>query len=228
MFGFESTFTQNSFWANMGAHVLPIWEMICNMERDDVAHHADPRVARNGEYTNSDRYEREAGTKAFTIASVKDLVSTPDDYLGQPAKVPATNPVKRKRRSTSGTEDQSEPSNAGNVPMMPNPVFDADAIINSTSTKLIPFYRGLTVPETMYARKTRNDARNRSRSERTAEEIQKEKEQNAEYYRNNKAKVAAVRGMAEWWDEERRKKRQFEKELKKYANVPRDDQDIDG
>ncbi|KAF6830130.1 hypothetical protein CPLU01_07545 [Colletotrichum plurivorum] len=36
-------------------------------------------------------------------------------------------------------EDQSEPSKAGNVPMMPNPVFDADAIINSTSTELIPF-----------------------------------------------------------------------------------------
>ncbi|KAF6830129.1 hypothetical protein CPLU01_07544 [Colletotrichum plurivorum] len=80
----------------------------------------------------------------------------------------------------------------------------------------------------MYARKIRNDARNRSRSERTAEEIQKEKEKNAEYYRNNKAKAAAVPGMAERLNEERRKKRQFEKELKKYANVPRDDQDIDG
>ncbi|WYZ36656.1 hypothetical protein EsH8_II_000162 [Colletotrichum jinshuiense] len=124
----------------------------------------------------------------------------PTWFLHQPREIPADFGPKRVRKSAArpskDVQDASsvdgerrvvhpspDPSAEDKAPrMMPNPVFDADFIMDSSAVVILPFYVGLTGSETLYSREQKNlKARDRKRERREADPEGTRKKQKEDY-----------------------------------------------
>lgn len=145
----------------------------------------------------------------------------PSWYLQQPAQVrvdyhkfvrqsrlPASEDIQHESNSegNTGTSSLLPAPSVLNVKMIPNPIFDEEAIMTLDVALLVPLFVGLVGSDSLKSKENKS-ARDKARKAGFSEARKlEEKEKAKQYYENRKAKYGAVPGMHERANQQRRLK----------------------